>query len=74
MLEKIRPGIILSLLLLPQFIFAESGDDFLRSTGKIYVVVVVICILFLAIVLFLARLDSKIKKIEKILNNESQTS
>lgn len=70
MLEKIRPGILLSLLLIPQFIFAESGQDFLRSTGKIYVVVVVICILFLAIVLFLARLDSKIKKIEKILNNE----
>ncbi len=74
MLEKIRPSIILSLLLIPQFIFAETNQDFLRSTGKIYVVVVVICLLFLAIVLFLARLDSKINKIEKKLNNESQTS
>lgn len=74
MLEKIKPGILLSLLLIPQFLSADNGQDFLRSTGKIYVVVVVICLLFLAIVLFLARLDSKIKKIEKILNNESQTS
>lgn len=74
MLEKLRPSLLLSLLLIPQFLLAESGQDFLRSTGKIYVVVAVICLLFLGIVLFLVRLDSKISKLEQKLNNESKTS
>ena len=44
--------------------------DFLRSTGKIYSVVVVILVIFLGIVLFLFRLDNKLTKLEKQIKNE----
>ena len=42
-----------------------NGDDFLRSTGKIYSVVAVILILFLFIVFYLVYLDRKISQIER---------
>ncbi len=42
---------------------AES-TDFMRSIGKIYVVVAVIVIVFLGIVVFLVRLDRKLTKLE----------
>lgn len=41
-----------------------QGDDFLRSTGKIYSVVAVIAIVFIGIALFLYRLDNKLTKLE----------
>jgi len=43
---------------------AQAGDDFIRSTGKIYAVVGVILVLFLGIVFYLFRLDKKIKNLE----------
>ena len=39
--------------------------DTLRSNGKIYVVVLVICTIFAGIILFLTYLDRKIKKLER---------
>lgn len=39
--------------------------DTMRSNGKIYVVVGVISIIFLGIIFYLIRLDSKITRIEK---------
>ncbi len=46
-------------------IYAQSeSTDFMRSTGKIYVVVAVIVIVFLGIVAFLIRLDRKLTKLE----------
>lgn len=39
--------------------------DRLRSNGKIYVVVLVICTIFAGIILFLAFLERKIKKLEQ---------
>ncbi len=61
-----RSFLLLSLqisLLYPAF--GQSADaDFLRSTGKIYVVVAVILALFLGIVLFLVRLDRKLSRLE----------
>lgn len=41
-----------------------QGEDFLRSTGKIYSVVAVIAIVFIGIALFLYRLDNKLTKLE----------
>jgi len=49
---------------------AQSGEDFIRSTGKIYAVVAVVLVLFLGIVLYLFRLDKKIKHLENHYNNE----
>ena len=39
--------------------------DAMRSNGKIYVVVAVLATILLGIVLYLVRLDRKIKKLEK---------
>jgi CcmD family protein len=39
--------------------------DTMRSSGKIYVVVTVLLIIFVGIVIYLSRLDSKLSKIEK---------
>ncbi|MBK7408230.1 MAG: CcmD family protein [Saprospirales bacterium] len=40
------------------------GDDFMRSMGKMYVVVTAIGIIFLGIVIFLIYLDRKLTKLE----------
>lgn len=45
------------------------ADDFMRSTGKIYVVVAVIAVVFLGIVLYLVRMDHKITKLEDQINH-----
>lgn len=39
--------------------------DGLRSSGKIYVVVSVLCIIFVGIVIYLMSLDSKLSKLKK---------
>jgi CcmD family protein len=39
--------------------------DFMRSTGKIYVVIAVLCIIFIGIVIFLINLDRKLQRLEK---------
>jgi predicted tellurium resistance membrane protein TerC len=50
---------------------AQSNvDDFFRSTGKIYTVLGVVVILFLVLIIYLIRLEKKISKIEKQLNDE----
>lgn len=53
------------LTLLPIGLRAQGADaDFLRSTGKIYVVVAVIAAIFIGIVLFLIYLDRKLTNLE----------
>jgi CcmD family protein len=42
-----------------------ESPDFMRSTGKIYVVIAVLCIIFIGIVLFLINLDRKLSRLEK---------
>jgi len=44
--------------------FAADKTDFLRSTGKIYVVTVGIAVIFLGIIFFLIYLDRKLTKLE----------
>lgn len=57
--------LLFSTLLLGQ---AEEAD-FMRSTGKIYVVVAVIVTIFIGIVLFLIYLDRKLTKLENQIND-----
>ncbi len=45
-------------------------NDFMRSIGKIWVVVASILIIFFAIVLFLFFIERKLSKIEKELEND----
>lgn len=44
---------------------AQSNESLLRSSGKIYVVVGIIAIIFMLIVVYLFRLDRKISNLEK---------
>ncbi|MFC6101762.1 CcmD family protein [Olivibacter domesticus] len=64
--------ILLFLLGLTSFFhsFAQaSGDvemaDVLRSSGKIYVVVAVVCVIFLGFIAYLFTIDRKISRLEK---------
>lgn len=68
-LKLVKSKQLLTLLLLLPF-FAQAQDrpemaDALRANGKIYVVVLVICTIFAGIILFLAFLERKIKKLEQ---------
>jgi CcmD family protein len=45
-------------------------EDFMRSTGKIYVVVAVLAVIFLLIIGYLIFLDRKIRRLEKQLPND----
>lgn len=60
----------LSLLLLPlTFLLAQNDQDFMRSTGKIYVVLAVVLTIFLGIIIYLIRLDRKLTKLEDQIKN-----
>ena len=55
------------------FASAQTGPemaDALRENGKIYIVIGVMSLIFLAIVLFLVIIERKVKKIEDKLNNK----
>ena len=60
---------LLTLLLILPFIGHAQQNvemaDALRSNGKIYVVVLVICTIFAGIILFLLFLERKIKRLER---------
>lgn len=60
-------SILLLLLLGYATTFAQSPemDTALRSSGKIYVVVVVIAIIFIGLAFYLFAIDRRLKKIEK---------
>ncbi len=58
-----------SLLAVPLLLFSSlpalaQDADFMRSTGKIYVVVAVILAIFIGLVIYLIRLDRKLTKLE----------
>lgn len=55
------------LLLIQTFAMAqevEMAND-LRSSGKIYIVVAVLCVLFIGLAVYLFSIDKKVSKIEK---------
>ena len=59
-----------SLLLLPlTFLLAQQDTDFMRSMGKMYVVVAVILAIFIGIIIYLIRLDRKLTKLEDQIKN-----
>lgn len=60
-------SVLLLLLLGYTTVFAQGPemDDVLRSSGKIYVVVVVIAVIFIGLAIYLFSIDRRLKKIEK---------
>lgn len=65
-----RLAIVLVAFILPiSSLLAQSNDsDFMRSIGKIYVVVAVLIAVFIGIVFFLIYLDRKLTKLEDQIN------
>jgi hypothetical protein len=54
-------------------VFAQSStpemDNLFRSSGKIYVVITIIVIIFLGLAIFLFSMDRRLSKIEKFEKN-----
>ncbi|GAB5551273.1 MAG: hypothetical protein Sapg2KO_08640 [Saprospiraceae bacterium] len=63
--------IALLLLCMNTITYAQAGEDFMRSTGKIYVVVAVIVAIFIGIVAFLMYLDKKLTKLENQIKEDN---
>jgi hypothetical protein len=58
-------------------VMAQQGDneaiemaDALRASGKIYVVVLVVTVILTGLIVYLIRLDKKVSKLEKEVNNK----
>lgn len=64
--------IIVLLSVLPSVTLADGVDmaDTLRSNGKIYVVVAVLCVVLAAVLLYLFSIDRKVKKMEEKFKNK----
>ena len=62
--KQILSIILILALLMPGIPAHAAADDFMRETGKIYVVVAVIVVIFIGIALFLLRLDRKLTNLE----------
>jgi CcmD family protein len=61
---------LLLLLLSCTVVFAQANQsvdmaDGMRSSGKIYVVIGIICIIFAGLAIYLFTIDRRLKKIEK---------
>jgi len=67
-MKRIVSLLLLSLAILPQLVAQNNEQDFMRSIGKIYVVVAVIIAVFLGIVFFLFYLDRRLTKLENQIN------
>jgi CcmD family protein len=66
---------LLILILLPSMIFAQETQhvemaDSLFQSGKIYVVVAVLSVIFTGIVIYLISIDRKITKLENEINKK----
>lgn len=72
-MKKTIFSIILMTALSTNLLLAQTagGEDFMRSIGKIYVVVAVLVSMFIGIVIYLISLDRKLTKLEnQIKDNE----
>ncbi len=75
-MKKYFPLILGFLFTQVQTLFAhDSGEDFMRSRGKIFVVVAVIVAVFLGLVAFMIFLERRLTKLEnQIQDHESADS
>lgn len=58
----------------PLFAQSAGGNDFMRSIGKIYVVVAVIVMVFIGIIFFLIHLDRKLTRLEDQIKDHDTSS
>ena len=66
-MKKIILSFILAITFSTTQLLAQAADsgDFMRSIGKMYVVVAVLVAMFIGIVFYLISLDKKLTKLEK---------
>ena len=57
--------LLFAVLLLAGFSAAAQQPDLMRSNGRIYVVVAVMVAILIGLLLYLARLDRRIRRLEK---------
>ena len=53
------------LFLLPLLANAQAKENLMYSSGRIYVVIAVILIILLGLILYLVRIEKKVKKLEE---------
>ncbi|MFT4762188.1 MAG: CcmD family protein [Paraglaciecola sp.] len=65
-MKKIAISFVLAILFSTTQLLAQTADggDFMRSIGKMYVVVAVLVAMFIGIVFYLISLDRKLTKLE----------
>ena len=66
-MKKVTFSFVLVILFSTTQLLAQTADggDFMRSIGKMYVVVAVLVSMFIGIVFYLISLDKKLTKLEK---------
>ncbi len=69
MKKKLLSLIVLQLAILQLATAQAAEPDFMRSTGKIYVVVAVIIAMFIGIIGFLIYMDKKLTNLENQIKN-----
>jgi hypothetical protein len=62
---KNRFLLALMLLSAPSLLFAQTNENIMYSSGRIYVVIAVMLIILFGLILYLVRIDRKISKWEK---------
>lgn len=62
-------SLLMQLVFSPPLLAQEATPDFMRSMGKMYVVVAVIVAVFIGIVIFLTYLDNRLTRLENQIND-----
>ncbi len=57
--------LMLVLFLLPLLANAQAKENLMYSSGRIYVVIAVILIILIGLILYLVRIEKKVKKLEE---------
>lgn len=70
MKQRFASTIIIILSAASTLVSQDQSVDFMRSVGKIYVVVAVLCIIFILMIGYLIYLDRKMTKLEKKIEHE----
>ncbi len=52
----------------------DEAGDFMRETGKIYVVVAVLATILIVLLLFMAYIDRRVRKLENSIRDEHHTN
>ena len=69
-MKKALSALMITLLFPGWNLYAHGGgEDFMRSIGKMYVVVAAIAAIFIGIVIFLVILERKLTKLENQINS-----